>query len=91
MSKLLLIIMRWQVYSLAMLIGKVVRFQRRGTTDELHPFTKNSETGLGLTTDSTALPRGIRQFSICVYYLKQNGQTAFAGYHQFSHPIVTGI
>ncbi len=30
-SKLLLIIMRWQVYRLVRLIGKVVRFQHRGT------------------------------------------------------------
>ncbi len=35
-----------------------------GPTDELHPFTKSSETGL----DSTALPRGIGPVSICVYY-----------------------
>ncbi len=52
-------------------------------TDELHPFTKNSETGMSLTIDSTALSRGKRQISICVYYLKQNGQSAFAGFHQF--------
>ncbi len=39
-----------------------------GPTDELHPFTKSSETGLGYTTDSTALPRSIRQIAICVYY-----------------------
>ncbi len=36
--------------------------------DELHPLTNSSEAGLGYTTDSTALPRGIRQISICVYY-----------------------
>ncbi len=34
MLKLLLIITRWQVYSFSRLIGKVVRFQRRGLTDE---------------------------------------------------------
>ncbi len=42
-------------------------FGIRGPTDELHPFTKGSETGLGLTIDSTALPRGMRQISIFVY------------------------
>ncbi len=45
-------------------------FSIGGPTDELHPFTKSSETGLGYTTDSTALPRGIRQISICVYNLR---------------------
>ncbi len=39
----------------------------------------------------TALTRGMRQISICVYYLKQNGQSAFAGFHQFSRPTVTVI
>ncbi len=57
--------MRWQVYRLARLIGKVVRVQHRGGPLMSHwwwgPFTKSSETGLGYTTDSTALPRGIRQ------------------------------
>ncbi len=41
------LLLRWQVYRLASLIGKVVRFQLGGPTDELHPFTKSSETGLG--------------------------------------------
>ncbi len=54
-------------------LGKVNResfgFSIWGPTDELHPFTKSSETGLGYTTDSAALPRGLRQISICVYYL----------------------
>ncbi len=36
-SKLLLIIMRWQVNRLARLIGKVVRISIRGPSDELHP------------------------------------------------------
>ncbi len=38
------------------------------------------------TTDSTALPRGIRQISICAYYYKQNQQRALVGFHQFQHP-----
>ncbi len=41
-------------------------FSIGGPTDELHPFTKSSETGVGKTTVSTALSRGIRQISICV-------------------------
>ncbi len=35
---------------------------------------KNNETGLGLATDSAALPRGIRQISICVYYQKSSAK-----------------
>ncbi len=66
-------------------------FSIGGAIDELYPFTKSSETGLGYKTDSTALPRGISQISICVYYRKQNGQSAFVGTHQFSRPTVTGI
>ncbi len=49
-------------------------------------FTKISENGLGLTTAMTALPRGIRQISIWVYYEEQNGLSAFVGLHQFSRP-----
>ncbi len=44
--------------------GKLFGVIIGGTSDELHPFTKSSETCLGLTTDSTALPRGMRQISI---------------------------
>ncbi len=58
---------------------------------ELHPFTKSSETGLGWTTGSPALPRGTRRISGCLYYQKRNGQSAFAGFHPFSRPTVTGI
>ncbi len=43
-------------------------FSIGGPTDELHFFTKSNETGLGSTINSTALPRGIRQISICAYY-----------------------
>ncbi len=32
-----------------------------GLTDELRPFTKSSEIGLGYTTDSTALLSGMHQ------------------------------
>ncbi len=32
-----------------------------------------------------------RQISICVYYYNQNGQSAFAGFHRFSRPTMTGI
>ncbi len=35
--------MRWQVYHLAMLVGKVLGFCIGGSTDELYPFTKSSE------------------------------------------------
>ncbi len=48
----------WRIQS-----GKLFGFTIGGPTDELHPFTKSSETGLGQTTDSTALPRGILQIS----------------------------
>ncbi len=53
---------------MARLVGKVVQFQHMGgPTDELHPFTKSSEAGLGLSTDSTALLSGnIRQVSMCL-------------------------
>ncbi len=51
---------------MASLVGKVVRFQHRRPTDELYPFTKGSETGLGYKTDSTALHSGMRQVSIFV-------------------------
>ncbi len=44
----------------------MVGFIVGGLTDELHPFTKSSETSLGLSTDSTALLSDIRQISICV-------------------------
>ncbi len=64
-SKLLLIITRWQLYCLARLIGKFVRFQHRGTHWWAAPLYR---TGLGYTTDSTALPRGLRQISICVCF-----------------------
>ncbi len=47
----------------------LIDFNIGGPTDELHPFTKSSETGLGLSTESTALPSGIRQASIWVYNL----------------------
>ncbi len=47
---------------------KLFGFSKGGPTDGLHPFIKGSKIGLGYTTDSTALPRGIRQVSICVYY-----------------------
>ncbi len=30
------------------------------------PFTKSSETGLGITTESTALLVGIRQVAFCI-------------------------
>ncbi len=45
--------------------GKLFGFIIGGSTDELHPFTKSSETGLGKPTDSTALLSGIREISIC--------------------------
>ncbi len=35
--------------------------------EDLHPFTKSSETGLGLSADSTALLSGLREVPICVY------------------------
>ncbi len=46
-----------QVYHLVRLVGP---------TDELHPFTKSSEIGLDLTTDSTALLSGMNEVSIFV-------------------------
>ncbi len=46
-AQIQLIIMEWQVYHLAMLVGKVVRFHYRGSTDEMHPFTKSSEIDQG--------------------------------------------
>ncbi len=49
-------------------LGKVSR--EIFSVDELHPFTKSSETGLGYTANSTAWPRGIRQVSIGVHYYK---------------------
>ncbi len=36
-----------------------------GPTDELHLFTKSSETGLGYSADSTDLLGGTRQVLIC--------------------------
>ncbi len=42
-----------------------ISFITRGPTDKLHPFTKSSETGLGLSTDSTTLLSG--QVSNYVY------------------------
>ncbi len=60
--------MRWQVYRWGGKSGKLFGFSIGGPTDELHPFTKSSETGLGLTTDSTALPRDMRQISLCDNY-----------------------
>ncbi len=53
-------------------LDEVSRFHLWGPTNELHPFTKSSETGLGQTTDSTALLCGIRQVSFCVYYYDYN-------------------
>ncbi len=48
-------------------MGKLFGFNiGRGPTDELHPFTKGNETGMGYKTDLTALHSGIRQVSICV-------------------------
>ncbi len=41
---------------------------------------------MGKLTDSTALLNGIRQISMCLYYIKPNGQSALAGIHQFQHP-----
>ncbi len=51
-------------------------------------FTKISETGLVLTSAMPALPRGMRQISIWVYYEKQNGLSDFVGLHQFSRPTI---
>ncbi len=39
-----------------------------GITNELHPFTKSSETGQSQSTFSTALFSGICHVSLCVYY-----------------------
>ncbi len=44
--------------------GNLFSFSIWGPTDELYPFTKSSETGLGYSTDSTAFPRGRRQVPI---------------------------
>ncbi len=38
-----------------------------GPTDNLHLFTRRSETGLGESIDSTALLSGKRQTSVCGY------------------------
>ncbi len=65
--------MRWQVYHLARLVGKVVRFHHRGPTDELRPFIKSGETSMDLATDSTALLSGIRQMLIWVCSLEMLG------------------
>ncbi len=53
-------------------VGKVVRFHQGGSTNELHPFTKSNETGLGLITDWTVLLSGILQVSIIVYYARSH-------------------
>ncbi len=44
--------------------GNLFGFIIGGPTDELHPFTKSSESGLDYSTDSTALLSGILQDSI---------------------------
>ncbi len=41
--------------------GKLFGFSIGESTDDLHTFTKSSETGVDETTDTTALPHGIRQ------------------------------
>ncbi len=47
----LLSIMRLQAYHLTRFVGKVVRLQPRGPTEQLCPFTESSETDPGLSTD----------------------------------------
>ncbi len=47
-GKTVLIIMRWQVYRLARLIGKVVRFQHRGTHWWAAPFYQKQRNRSGL-------------------------------------------
>ncbi len=44
--------------------GEVSRETMWGPTDELHQFTKSSETDLGLSTDSTVLFSCIRKFQV---------------------------
>ncbi len=68
--------MRWQVYRLARLIGKVVRFQHRGTHWWAAPFYQKQRNRYGLNNWLDCLASWYT--SICVYYLKQNGQSAFA-------------
>ncbi len=59
----LLIIMRWQVYRLARLVGNRYSVSPRWAA----PLYHMHRTGVGLTTDSTVLPRGVRHTSICVF------------------------
>ncbi len=48
-------------------MGKLFGFNiGRGRSDELHPFTKSSETDVGYKTDSTVLHSGKPQVSIRV-------------------------
>ncbi len=53
------------------------------------PFTETEQ--LSRLTSPSGILATSRQISIHVYYLKQNGQSAFAGFHQFSCSTATGI
>ncbi len=65
----LCIIMRWQVYHLARLIGKVIRFQHRGTHWWVAaPLYQKQRNRSGLNNWLDCLACGIRHISIWVYY-----------------------
>ncbi len=90
-SKLwLFIIMKWQAYRLARLIEKINRFQHRGThwwAALLYQKQRN-RSGLNNWLGCFALWY-TSNFNLCML-IKENGQSAFAGFHLFSRPTMMG-
>ncbi len=91
-SKLwLLITMRWQVYRLARLVGKVFRFQHRGTHWWAAPLCQKLRNRSGLNNWLDCLASWYTSnFNLCILQIVK-WWVSFAGFHQFSRLTVTGI